>query len=209
MSSCNTDQVCLDEDAIEREATAVNTIKTGLFAMLVCHPLAGTHGTRCVQEKDALVPNFAGPMLPRPDQGDREYYCSAMLSFFKPWRSGEALKTNEESWDAAFLGYRFSKRQEEIMVNFNLRYECLDARDDFQAQLRAGASNVPNWMDGRGDVIENEGPENENDIEGNSEGVQLTEFDHDVSPVGKRHTKRERDMLAMRSVMTLSGWVDS
>ncbi|KAF8886172.1 hypothetical protein BD779DRAFT_1441926, partial [Infundibulicybe gibba] len=191
------------------KATAVNAEEMGLFVMLACHPLADTHCTRCVWEKDALVPNFAGPMLPRPDQGDREYYCSVMLSFFKPWRSGKALKSKEESWDTAFLRYRFSKRQEELMVNFNLRYECLDARDDFQAQLRAGAVNAPNWIDGRDDVFANEGPENENNIEGNSEGVQLTEFDHDVGQVGKRQSKRQRDMLAMRSVMTLSGWVDA
>ncbi|KAF8872046.1 hypothetical protein BD779DRAFT_1380435, partial [Infundibulicybe gibba] len=136
MSSCSPDQVFFDEDVIEGEATAVSAEKMGLFVMLACHPLADTHGMHCVREKDALVPNFAGPMLPRPDQGDREYYCSAMLAFFKPWRSGGDLKSKEESWDTAFLRYQFSKRQEELMVNFNLRYECLDARDDFQAQLR-------------------------------------------------------------------------
>ncbi|KAF8874672.1 hypothetical protein BD779DRAFT_1450793, partial [Infundibulicybe gibba] len=98
-------EIFVDEDVIGGKATAVNAEEMGLFVMLACHPLADTHCTRCVREKDALVPNFAGPMLPRPDQGDREYYCSVMLSFFKPWRSGKALKSKEESWDTAFLRY--------------------------------------------------------------------------------------------------------
>ena len=38
-----------------------------------------------VDEENALIPNFVGGGLPRHDQGDREYYCSTMLSFFKPW----------------------------------------------------------------------------------------------------------------------------
>ncbi|KAF8875568.1 hypothetical protein BD779DRAFT_1450027, partial [Infundibulicybe gibba] len=68
----------VSESAYESDATTARTEKVGLFAMLKCHPLSDTHRTRSVAEKDALVPNFAGPILPRPDQGDREYYCSVM-----------------------------------------------------------------------------------------------------------------------------------
>jgi len=76
------------------------------------------------------VPNFIGGALPRSDRGDREYYCSTMLTFFKPWRTGKDLKLEDQSWDDAFETNVFNTRQLEIMKYFNVQYECLDARDD-------------------------------------------------------------------------------
>ena len=72
------------------------------------HPQHCTHKVIVVEEENALVPNFVGGGLPRHDQGDREYYCSTMLSFFKPWQNGKDLKLGEDSWDEAFAGYSFS-----------------------------------------------------------------------------------------------------
>jgi hypothetical protein len=83
---------------------------------------------------DLVVPNFLPNTLPRSDRGDREYYCCTMLTLFKPWRSGKDLKMMSESWDKAFMTHEFTKRQREIMNYFNVRYECLDARDDYSAQ---------------------------------------------------------------------------
>ena len=69
---------------------------------------------------------------------------------FKPWRSGNDLKNEQESWDESFTNHEFTQRELEIMNNFNLRYECLDARDDFSSQLRQGAvvpdGTCPNFM---------------------------------------------------------------
>ncbi|KAF8884364.1 hypothetical protein BD779DRAFT_1443222 [Infundibulicybe gibba] len=144
MSSSDTDTES-DGPSFGNREIAVTSVTEGSFTLMKSHPLSGSHCTRCVSEREALVPNFVGPVLPRPDQGDREYYCSAMLTFFKPWRSGEDLKLSHDSWDAAFVEYDFTKRQKEIMGNFNLKYECLDAKDDFQAQLRAGAVTAPGW----------------------------------------------------------------
>ncbi|KZV81646.1 hypothetical protein EXIGLDRAFT_579536, partial [Exidia glandulosa HHB12029] len=78
-----------------------------------------------------MVPNFIGGSLPRRDTGDREYYCCTMLTFFKPWRCGEDVRGDYASWEDAFNAYNFSLRQRNVMDNFNLRYECLDARDDY------------------------------------------------------------------------------
>src|SRR5882762_2564553 len=39
-----------------------------------------------------LISNFVGGSLPRCDKGDREYYCTTMLTLFKPWRHGQDLK---------------------------------------------------------------------------------------------------------------------
>ena len=33
------------------------------------------------------------------------------------------------------------------MKNMNIRYECLDARDDFHAQMRKGATALPSWAE--------------------------------------------------------------
>ncbi|KAF8877980.1 hypothetical protein BD779DRAFT_1430579, partial [Infundibulicybe gibba] len=130
------DAPCSSDNNAQVDPVELGWLRKGVLPFPEPHPLAGTHGTRCVSEDKALVPNFAGPMLPRPDQGDREYYCSTMLALFKPWRSGLDLKEKQETWDMAFLNYDFTERQKELMGNFNLKYECLDARDDFYAQMR-------------------------------------------------------------------------
>ncbi|KIM72479.1 hypothetical protein PILCRDRAFT_81835, partial [Piloderma croceum F 1598] len=98
------------------------------------HPQHNTHKAHMRREDSSIVPNFLPNTLPRSDCGDREYYCCTMLTFFKPWRSGKDLKSSEESWDKAFVAHEFNERQMEIMKYFNLRYECLDARDDYSAK---------------------------------------------------------------------------
>ncbi|KAK0433188.1 hypothetical protein EV421DRAFT_1718787, partial [Armillaria borealis] len=95
------------------------------------HPMCNSHHVRVAPDRDRKVPNFVGGMLPRKDKWDREYYCLTMLVFFQPWRSGTDLRRDAEStWDAEFGSYAFSEDHMRIMANFNLRYECLDARDD-------------------------------------------------------------------------------
>ncbi|KAF8883851.1 hypothetical protein BD779DRAFT_1389003, partial [Infundibulicybe gibba] len=113
-------------------------LSKNMFAFTKDHPLYERYAIRVSRLKDTVIPNIVGATLPRRDQGDREYYCSTMLTLFKPWRSGFDLKMKDMSWDDAFLSYPFSKRHEELMNNFNLRYECLDARDDYRAQLKKG-----------------------------------------------------------------------
>ena len=70
-----------------------------------------------------------------------------MLTLFKPWRSGLELKTQEQSWDDTFSTHGFSARQTDIMRYMNIRYECLDAQDDFHAQLAKGDVGICSWED--------------------------------------------------------------
>ncbi|KAF8220512.1 hypothetical protein L208DRAFT_1333423 [Tricholoma matsutake] len=70
------------------------------------HPLAATHGLKSLPSP--LVPNFVGQTLPRCDQGDREFYCTTMLTLFKPWRAGSTLKVKDVSWDVAFFAHTFT-----------------------------------------------------------------------------------------------------
>ncbi|KAK0222356.1 hypothetical protein IW262DRAFT_1241750, partial [Armillaria fumosa] len=98
------------------------------------HPLVDTHHIKVCPNSERHVPNFMGGMLPHKDKGDREYYCLVMLTLFRPWRSGKDLKSDmDTSWDCEFSWYNFLPFHLNIIDNFNLRYECLDARDDFRA----------------------------------------------------------------------------
>ncbi|KAF9540238.1 hypothetical protein CPC08DRAFT_594532, partial [Agrocybe pediades] len=100
------------------------------------HPLYSSHEVYCdFSRAQCIVPNFLGGSLPRRDQGDREFYCATMLAFFRPWRTGRDLKSHQQSWNDAFCNYTFNARDLKLMDNFNLRYECLDGRDDYHGEL--------------------------------------------------------------------------
>src|SRR6266536_1238132 len=100
------------------------------------YPLYETHIVQFDSRKSHIVPDFLGGSLPRQDRGDREYYCMTMLTIFKPWRAGKDLKSEDQSWDEAFVDHQFTDHQEKLMCYFNIRYECNDARDDFSTQLK-------------------------------------------------------------------------
>ena len=116
------------------------------------HPLSDSHVIRCVKDKLQRVPNFVGANLPRCDRGDHEYYCSTMLTLFKPWRRGTDLKNPEQQWNAAFQEHEFTPEQSRYMRNFNVRYECLDARDDYRAQMMKGADSIVGSWDEDNDI---------------------------------------------------------
>ncbi|KAH7870206.1 uncharacterized protein C8R40DRAFT_990175, partial [Lentinula edodes] len=100
------------------------------------HPLAASHLVRTQRNWESNVPNLIGGAFPRPDKGDREYYCSAVLTLFKPWRTGKDLKSENQTWHEAFLIHVFDEQVSLYIKNLNLRYECLDARDDYRSQLQ-------------------------------------------------------------------------
>jgi hypothetical protein len=116
--------------------------KSGIMSFGKGHPLHDSHGVRHINKNSMRVPNFAGANLPRCDQGDREYYTCTMLTLFKPWRKGTDLKGMNASWDDSFNTYTFSEEDLRLMKNFNIRYECLDARDDYRAQMKKGLSPI-------------------------------------------------------------------
>ncbi|KAF8837499.1 hypothetical protein BDN67DRAFT_909129, partial [Paxillus ammoniavirescens] len=98
------------------------------------HPLYDSHYISLLPATKSFIPSFIGPGLPRPDAGDCEFYCSTILALFAPWRERYDLKNDNVSWDTVFLNYKFKSEHSAIIKNMNVRYECLDARDDFSAQ---------------------------------------------------------------------------
>ncbi|PBK94417.1 hypothetical protein ARMGADRAFT_876297, partial [Armillaria gallica] len=87
-----------------------------------------THYTVYRGPDNKYIPNFVGAVLPRHDHGDYEYYCCMMVQ-----------RTQ------AFMSFKFTSYQLDIMKNFNLRYECLDACDNFRAELKKGTTEAPGW----------------------------------------------------------------
>ncbi|KAJ3521123.1 hypothetical protein NMY22_g12441 [Coprinellus aureogranulatus] len=101
------------------------------------HPLSATHVLKVnVDDVEHVIPNFIGPPLPRPDTGDPVHYAATMLSLFVPWRKGNDLRKNKATWFEAFSSHKFPAHYVKIMANINLKYECLDARDDYRYQMR-------------------------------------------------------------------------
>jgi hypothetical protein len=108
------------------------------FRYLADHPLLSSHIVACDPDRRGyVVPNFIGPALPRTEDGDREQYCLMMLTFFCPWRTGLDLRSSHQTWEDAFNAFEFTARQRQLMNNFNIRYECYDAKDDFSAQYKS------------------------------------------------------------------------
>ncbi|KAF9032564.1 hypothetical protein BJ165DRAFT_1534978 [Panaeolus papilionaceus] len=65
-----------------------------------------------------------------------------MLTFFCPWRTGIDLKLASDSWEDAFNKYIFMDCQRELMDNFNLKFKCYNAKDNFAAKRAAGGGKV-------------------------------------------------------------------
>ena len=118
--------------------------QTNLYLFLTDYLLSSSHVTQC---SDTIsIHNFIGPTLPHSGHGDHKYFCMTILMFFVPFWSPTDLKKDDQSWDEAFNMYDFTPRQCQLMSNFNLKYECLDAHNDYYAQLHKSATSfIPFW----------------------------------------------------------------
>lgn len=184
--------------------TDTEYVPTGSVTVPFCesHPLAETHATTCYPPFPMRIPNFIGGTLPRRDQGDREYYCCTMLTLFKPWRTGLDLKDEQSTWDESFLRNTFSEAHSTVMNNMNLRYECLDASDDFHAQMKAGGIVFPGSEDDGlfSDLDQQEYGEGAGDMPDDSEVAGLSDV------VGKSEQSRRSNMALMSKIMDNTGW---
>lgn len=167
------------------------------------HPLYETHVADFKAKNHNIVPNFVGGSLPRCDRGDREYYCMTMLTLFKPWRNGKDLKSEENTWDDTFSNHRFTLDQKQLMQNFNIRYECNDARDDYSTLLKRSNTSegvFPQWM--TVDILQNL------DTNAGDEAYQMSndgEFDDDginqYSTPSPLTIRQQREMDAIANVI--------
>jgi hypothetical protein len=174
------------------------------------HPLYETHTVNFNSKRKNIVPNFIGGSLPRRDYGDREYYCATMLTLFKPWRNGKDLKEDNYSWDETFVTYQFTSHQLKLMDNFNIRYECNDARDDYSAQLKKGAvldNILPYWMSSNEIIDSNQ--RNQGDDFGDEEGIDDINYGiNKYSSLGPHGKIIKLQMHAAEDSVKDAGWLD-
>lgn len=119
-----------------------------------------------------------------------------MLTFFRPWRSGKDLKENTETWEEAFGKYEFKEKAKRLMLNFNLRYECLDARDDFHAQLKKRTRAAKIGKGFSGEITDSE------DEDSNDDYVKVADEDDVPS---KAALRRANEMAEMSELLSESG----
>jgi hypothetical protein len=153
-----------------------------------------------------IIPNFVGGSLPRCDRGDREYYCCTMLTLFSPWRSGKDLKIESKTWDETFTEYEFSKRQQELMKYFNVRYECLDARDDYSAMRKNTEDQgiFPQWT--TNEILDDLDEDELNSGENFEDDNHISEAEYDrIGDEGRRVVEQ---MMEMDNIVKNCGWMN-
>ena len=131
-----------------------------------------------------------------------------MLTLFKPWRTGTTLKKKEDSWDEAFTAHVFTSRQEQIMNNSNIRYECLDQLDDFFSELRKGVKGaIPGVLDG--ELIANLDEMNQTAV---LDEILVDDMAPDNIDIDDQQSQRYQHQLKSMSItkhiMTRLGWTD-
>ena len=175
---------------------------------LELHPQYQTHHVRCIEDNIKFVPNFMNGSLPRRDHGDQEYYCLTMLVLFKPWRSGKDLKRDGQTWHDSYNEYQFSDRQKQLMDNFNIRYECNDARDDYSAQRHRDNSenNESIWCDN----MDKANLDDALDLEHNFGDADIVIDDQiDIYSIpNAKHLSKLTQMAEIENIIHNAGWLD-
>ncbi|KAF9455472.1 hypothetical protein BDZ94DRAFT_1179897, partial [Collybia nuda] len=179
------------------------------FLFLESHPQYKTHYTIYnMRNKNLHVPNFVGGALPRCDQGDREYYSCTMLTLFKPWRTGEELKSNSETWDIAFKLHVFSNDELKLMRNFNLKYECNDARDDYYSILKKKKKDAK-MNNTSSNVLLNNNDDYINDMDIDHHDYGDDNFmTVDIDVFGEKTLRMLSKMRDAERIMNGAGWLD-
>jgi hypothetical protein len=178
-----------------------------IFSFTKDHPLHDSHASYLVSNYEKRVPNFIGTNLPRCDQGDREYYCCTMLTLFKPWRRGFDLKSSAQAtWDDVFNDHKFETHQLQLMKNFNIRYECLDARDDYRAQLKKG---IDKSLLGSWETLQDEdGHEIESFPQNTYSDIIYDDMPVDSRTHGKNFLLWIKNMNMIKMILTDNGWTN-
>ncbi len=190
----------------------VITLDTSTF-YIEGHPQRESHQSVFLPENETRerVPNFMGGALPRRDKGDPEYYGATMLTLFKPWRSGQDLKTKDENWSEAFRKYNFDEKASRLMGNFNLRYECSDARDDFAAQRRSQGDKSGYSLPLSDDTLDSLDEDHTGHLmhDHNEEENEDEDEIQQLSVIGEKAAHKLHEMNAMENLLQTIGWTQT
>ncbi|KAI0054500.1 hypothetical protein BV25DRAFT_1811253, partial [Artomyces pyxidatus] len=100
------------------------------------HPSFASHVSRL--RKDLFIPVLVGCKLPKSsdDPEERETLSRLLLILFKPWRTLQDLRSNNETWCEAYDRHTFSPEARRIISNIHVEHECRDARDNVEIARR-------------------------------------------------------------------------
>ncbi|PPR07612.1 hypothetical protein CVT24_004165 [Panaeolus cyanescens] len=203
--SDNDSEADVDEQNVDKGSGArIKRMDKYTYRFAAEHAQYLSHGMRYIKDNQLRLLNFIGS-LPRSDKGDIEYYCSTMLSLFKPWRTGHDLRTpNDNSWKDAFERHEFTGHERRLMINFNIKFECMDARDDYRAQLKKGASPT---IIGSWDATADEGLElPESDAYPSASHYDSLDSNDALLKEGKQYRKKLNNIRDATSTMNNLGW---
>ncbi|EAU85285.2 hypothetical protein CC1G_07555 [Coprinopsis cinerea okayama7 len=177
------------------------------------HPQYNTHHVKFdLPSNTYRIPKFMGGALPRKDQGDIDYYYTTMLTLFKPWRTSWDLRSVNQTWKEAYDSHVFTDEQKRIMKNFNVRYECLDERDDYHKLLKqkrkeAASNRVFNPFRGF-----EESEEDDNEVDALMKELMERISEDSLSEIhmisGKKSSRNDRDRLKARAILERLNWLD-
>ncbi|KAJ6630458.1 hypothetical protein B0H10DRAFT_1774518, partial [Mycena sp. CBHHK59/15] len=199
-----------DDIVLKNNKSENKNLKADCHPFLQYHPLYLSHSVRCnFQKFDEVIPNFIGGALPRSDKGDREYYCCVMMTLFKSWREPSDLKSLSETWDATFVSHTFTDRQLQLLANFDVRYECNDARDDHYNNLKKKtASMSKNFANHFAQVYRGESVEYLHEDSGSNFGIdEPNNTDVSLDFIGRRSLKIAADQRIARKLIYSCGWL--
>ncbi|EAU89804.2 hypothetical protein CC1G_09386 [Coprinopsis cinerea okayama7 len=129
-----------------------------------------------------------------------------MLTLLKPWRRWKDLRNVDESWDEAFVGHKFTDEQKKLLANFNLRYECLDDRDDYHRQMQKRLREAKQFTVGLWD--NNSGFEDwdEDDYTRFIELENKLAMDIAEDKLGSKFKNKQKQMHEAQELMKRVGW---
>jgi PIF1-like helicase len=129
------------------------------------------------------------------------------LTLFKPWHTGHDLRQNSELWNEAFTAYNFGTWPTQLMHNMNIHYECLDAQDDFHAQMKKGTMSLPSWLADEA-ALKDLDQTVINDYTEDDCTHNLAEDIEISAEIGKKTKARNSLMNAINRVLTVTGWTE-
>lgn len=209
-TQCSSKKILSPAERMERtnpQDRAGNATTSRFKLFRIGHPQFLTHEVFCDMSKvSTVVPNFVGGSLPRRDEGDHDLYCCCMVTLFVPWRLRSDLISEGSSWDNIFKCTTFTPRQRDLMNNFNIRYECNDARQDYYAQMKKREADMDDGFPR--EPILGDHDEFLNDYENMDYGTDGELLDFDDSEDGEKHRKALRTMKVAADMMRSCGWLD-
>jgi hypothetical protein len=91
---------------------------------LLSHPRTETCYQVIHSDNHNFLPNIVGGWFPErgEDENTKAYYYVAMLAILKPWRDLGQLKSENNTWESAFLAYMRNASQRDKDVTAGCQY---------------------------------------------------------------------------------------